>query len=166
MWICKRGARASRTCWWFADSGWSEDRYKVRTLALDPLPDGVYLLQAVQGKNEAQCLIQVSSLAVQVKQSSEQLLVRVIDREQQPVADAKVSYRDGRGQWQAFPKPTDANGETAYASPAGNVDGKLVVKVEAADLSSPSKSAQELGAETVSPLLPQGEGRDEGRKGR
>ena len=79
--------------WWFGDTAWREDRYKIRTITLDPLPDGVYLIQAVQGKTEAQCLMQVSSLSVQVKQSTEQLVVRVVDRQLNPVAGADVSFR-------------------------------------------------------------------------
>jgi hypothetical protein len=115
--------------WWFGQSAWSESRYKVRSLSLDPLPDGVYLLQAVQGKTEAQCLIQVSSLAVQIKQSSAQLLARVMNRHSAPIAAARVSFRDGRGRWIALPNPTDANGETRFDNPEGTLDGKLVVKV-------------------------------------
>ena len=62
------GASANDLGWWLAGNTWEEDRYKIRKITLDPLPDGVYLIQAVQGKTEAQCLMQVSSLAVQVKQ--------------------------------------------------------------------------------------------------
>ncbi|HLF96364.1 MAG TPA: MG2 domain-containing protein [Methylococcaceae bacterium] len=126
----KGGESAQDLGWWFWQGGWNEDRYKVRQLVLDPLPDGVYLVQAVQGKTEAQCLIQVSSVSVQVKQSSEQLLVRVMSRGLEPVSGAKVSYRDGRGKWLALPGATDADGETAFANPEGVLDGKLVVKVQ------------------------------------
>lgn len=119
--------------WWFASSTWDEGRYQIRTLTLDPLPDGVYLLQAVQGKTEGQCLMQVSSLSVQVKQSTEQLVVRVIDRELQPIGGASVSYRDGRGRWLSLGQKTSASGEIAFANPEGILDGKLVVKVETAD---------------------------------
>lgn len=117
--------------WWFDQDAWSENRYKVRQVALEPLPDGIYLLQAVQGKTEAQCLIQVSSLAVQVKQSSEQLLVRAMNRDLQPVANAKISYRDGRGRWQAVPEATNAAGELSFKNPEGVLDGKLLVRVDA-----------------------------------
>ncbi len=82
------GKNVSDLGWWFAESGWREDRYKIRKIHLDPLPDGVYLVQAVQGKTEAQCLMQVSSLSVQVKQSSEQLVVRVVTRDLNPVSGA------------------------------------------------------------------------------
>ncbi|MFH0996369.1 MAG: alpha-2-macroglobulin family protein [Pseudomonadota bacterium] len=119
--------------WWFGENTWREDRYKIRKIELDPLPDGVYLIQAVQGKTEAQCLMQVSSLSVQVKQSTEQLVVRVIDRQLNPIGGAGVSFRDGRGKWINLNKKTDAAGETAYASGQGALDGKLVVKVQTPD---------------------------------
>ncbi|MFH0727609.1 MAG: alpha-2-macroglobulin family protein [Pseudomonadota bacterium] len=119
--------------WWFGDSSWNEDRYQIRKISLAALPDGVYLLQAVQGKTEAQCLLQVSSLSVQVKQSSGQLVVRVINRELDPVAGAAVSYRDGRGKWQGLGKTTNAFGELVFANPEGMLDGRLVIKVETAD---------------------------------
>ncbi|MGR8929197.1 MAG: alpha-2-macroglobulin family protein [Gammaproteobacteria bacterium] len=127
----RNGDSADDLGWWFEQDGWSEHRYKIRQVVLDPLPEGIYLLQAVQGKTEAQCLIQVSSLAVQVKQSSEQLLVRVMDRKLQAVSGAQVSYRDGRGHWQALPGTTDAAGELRFDSRDGSLDGKLLVRVEA-----------------------------------
>ena len=128
------GEQADDLGWWFADGGWEEDRYKIRKIEFDPLPDGVYLLQAVQGKTEAQCLLQVSSLSVQVKQSSEQLVVRVIDRELSPVAGAAVSYRDGRGMWQSLGETTNTFGEVAFANREGLLDGRLVIKAETKDL--------------------------------
>lgn len=124
------GASATDPGWWFGDTYWSEDRYKIKQLSLDPLPDGVYLVQAVQGPAEAQCLMQVSSLSVQVKQSSEQLVVRVIDRELNPVTGAAVSYRDSRGKWAPFGKETDQFGETALTSSGAILDGKLVIRVQ------------------------------------
>jgi alpha-2-macroglobulin len=119
--------------WWFGDKAWSEDRYKIRKIVLDPLPDGVYLIQAVQGKTEAQCLMQVSSLSVQVKQSTEQFVVRVIDRQLAPVSGAAVSFRDGRGKWTGLDRKTDQAGEVAFSSPEGPLDGKLVIKTETPD---------------------------------
>lgn len=124
------GETAQDLGWWFGQDAWEEERYKVRRITVDPLPDGVYLLQAVQGKTEGQCLIQVSSLAVQVKQSSEQLLVRVMSRELKPVPGAQVSFRDGRGRWVALRDPTDAQGELRFRNPEGVLDGKLVVRVD------------------------------------
>ena len=127
----RNGEKADDLGWWFGQDAWSEDSYKVRQIVLDPLPDGIYLLQAVQGKAEAQCLIQISSLSVQVKQSSEQLLVRVMGRDLKPVAGTQVGYRDGRGHWQTLPDATDAAGELRFDNPEGVLDGKLLVRVDA-----------------------------------
>ena len=127
------GEAASDLGWWFADSAWREDSYKIRKVTLDPLPDGVYLVQAVQAKTEAQCLMQVSSLAVQVKQSTEQLVVRAITRELEPVPGAVVSYRDGRGKWFRLDRKTNEFGEVAFNNPQGMLDGKLVIKAETPD---------------------------------
>jgi hypothetical protein len=116
--------------WWFGDAYWREESYKIRQLNLDPLPDGIYLVQAVQGITEAQCILQVSSLSVQVKQSSEQFVAHVIDRDSNPVAGAVVSYRDSRGKWVNLDKRTDQSGETAFLNPDGVLDGKLVVRIQ------------------------------------
>jgi len=124
------GTNVTDPGWWFNEGYWSEDRYKIRQLELETLPDGVYLVQGVQGVAEAQCLMQVSSLSVQVKQSSEQLLVRVVDRELNPIAGAAVSYRDSRGKWVPFGKDTDQFGETALTTPGVMIEGKLVVLVQ------------------------------------
>jgi hypothetical protein len=56
--LLRNGQQTHDQGWWFNEDTWSEHRYKVRQVVLDPLPDGIYLLQAVQGKNKAQCLIQ------------------------------------------------------------------------------------------------------------
>jgi alpha-2-macroglobulin len=115
----------------YDDSWWGfSNRYQVRTVTLDPLPDGLYLLQATQGKAEAQALLQVSSLSVQVKQSSTQLVVRVIDREHKPVAGATVEYRDARGRWVTIDTRTDMHGELR-ADDAGRFDGQLLLRVRA-----------------------------------
>ncbi len=128
------GADAGDLGWWFGAKTWREDKYKVRTIPLDPLPDGIYLIQAVQGKTEAQCLMQVSSLSVQVKQSTEQLLVRVINRQSEPVGGASASYRDDRGKWIEIGQKTDASGELSFSKPKGLVlAGKLLVMVRTPD---------------------------------
>jgi len=127
------GKDVSDLGWWFVGSAWKEDSYKIRKISLDVLPDGIYQIQAVQGKTEAQCLLQVSSLSVQVKQSTEQLVVRVIDRQLSPVSGASISYRDGRGKWIGLGQKTNAFGEVSFSNPQGTLDGKLVIKVEASD---------------------------------
>lgn len=127
------GQKANDLGWWFSGSGWDESQYRIRRITLDTLPDGIYLLQAVQGKTEAQCLLQISSLSVQVKQSSEQLVIRVITRQLDPVAGATVRYRDGRGKWMTIAEKTNEAGEIAFNNPEGMMDGKLVVAVETTD---------------------------------
>lgn len=127
------GEKVSDLGWWFADSAWQEDSYKIRKVILDPLPDGIYLVQAVQAGSEAQCLMQVSSLALQVKQSSEQFVVRLMTRELEPVAGAAVSYRDGRGKWLQLDRKTNQFGELTFSNPEGMLDGKLVIKAETPD---------------------------------
>lgn len=119
--------------WWFGDQSWAESAYTIRRVRLEPLPDGVYLIQAVQGTTEAQCLLQVSSLSVQVKQSTGQLVVRVIDRQLSPVAGARISYRDSRGTWIGLEQPTDQGGELRFDSPDGRLDSRLVIRAETAD---------------------------------
>lgn len=109
---------------------WDSETYQIRNLDLDPLPDGVYLLQALQEKYEAQALLQVSSLSVQVKQSGAQLVVRTIDRKGAPVANLKASYRDGRGKWREMEGATNAAGELTLNNAEGLLDSRLVVRVQ------------------------------------
>ena len=116
--------------WWLADSTWDEYSYRQRLVELEPLPDGLYLIQAVQGDTEAQSILQVSSISVQVKQSSEQLLIRAIDRHGNPVPNAQVSYRDGRGKWISIPVPTNEFGEIREDSKSGPLDSKLIVRLQ------------------------------------
>lgn len=124
------GQNVSDLGWWFGEGYWREQSYKIRHITLDPLPDGVYLLQAVQGITEAQCLMQVSSLSVQVKQSSEQFVVRVIDRDSNPVAQAAISYRDSKGKWVKSDMVTDKFGQAVLSSSDGMFDGKLLIRAE------------------------------------
>lgn len=136
----KGGGATGDVGWWFLDSGYEDGQYQIRSIDLDPLPSGIYLVQGLQGKNEAQALLQVSALSTQIKQSSAQLLVRAIDRKGAAVQGAKVAIRDGRGEWQELAGRTNAVGELglrvgAEWSPPGApssqdvLDNKLVVKV-------------------------------------
>ena len=109
---------------------WGEESYQIRNLDLDPLPDGVYLLQALQEKYEAQALLQVSSLSIQVKQSGAQLVVRAIDRKGAAVSKLKASYRDGRGTWRDITGVTNASGELVLNNAEGLLDSRLVVRVQ------------------------------------
>jgi len=117
----------------FDDGGsyWYGSRYQQRILELDPLPGGVYLVQALQGDNEAQVLVQVSALSMQIKQSSRQILTRVLDRAGAPVGGAKVSFRDQDGAWRDTGKATDANGEAMFDAGATPLGGRLVVRAAA-----------------------------------
>lgn len=105
-------------------------------MSLQPLPDGLYLLQAVQGQMEAQAILQVSNLNVQVKQSSQQILTRVIDRDRHPVAGATVRYKGRTGGWVTVADTSDTSGTVLSNVPAGAdgkgaLDGKLFVAVDA-----------------------------------
>ena len=128
----KGGTQVEKSNWF-----WTDDErdlpYQVRSIELDPLPDGLYLVQGLQGKLEAQALLQVSSLNVEVKQSSQQLLVRAIDRQLNPVAGATVRYRDARGKWIDLPEKTDTAGELLSTNPNDLLDGRLLVQVRTPD---------------------------------
>ncbi len=116
----------------YGNWGWppSDDyRFKVREIAIDPVPDGIYLLQGVQNRSEAQALLQVSAITTQVKQSSNQLLVRVLDRAGKPVSGATVALRDGRGVWQPLSTDTDIGGQVFYEAD-DMLDTRLVVLVK------------------------------------
>ncbi len=124
----QRGGEIPEGLYDWDDSYWSE-KYNIRQIELEPLPDGVYLVQAVQGKEEGQALLQVSSLGVQVKQSSNQLLFRVIDRTLAPVVGAEIAIRDSRGSWRVLPQKTNVDGDCLYESSEGPLDGRLVSKI-------------------------------------
>lgn len=89
--------------------GWEE-----RRVELEPLPAGVYLVQLVQGRVEGQVVLVVTDLAVQVKQTDGEVLVRVAGKDLAPVAGAEVRLRTAAG-----PGPsgrTDARGEVRLAT--------------------------------------------------
>ena len=74
----QKGGEVARSVYgWDTDEPWG-NRYMVREISLEPLPDGLYLIQGVQDRAEAQALLQVSSLSMQVKQTRRNLVVRVI----------------------------------------------------------------------------------------
>jgi hypothetical protein len=89
--------------------GWEE-----RKILLDPLPAGVYLVQLVQGRVEAQVVLVVTDLKVQVKQTDGDVLVRVAGKDLRPVAGAEVRLRAANGP--AGSGRTGANGEVHLAS--------------------------------------------------
>ncbi len=122
------GSTAGDQWWWFFDEVGDGGGFSVRTVDLGQVPSGLYLVQVIQGDNEAQALLQVSELSVQVKQSSNELLVRAIDRDAKAVSGASVEYRDASGVWNTLPDVTGADGSLLYRM-AGELPGKLIIKV-------------------------------------
>lgn len=99
--------------------------YQDRRVTLMPLPEGIYVVQLVQGRIEAQVTLVVTNLVAQVKQSSLGALVRVADRKGSPQRDVQVTVHGGArvlGQLS-----TDANGEARLQEA---VDSRLVVVVQ------------------------------------
>lgn len=103
--------------------------YKQKLIRLPMLPAGIYLIQVIQENNEAQSILQVSDIAMQVKQSTSQILVTAVDRKLQPVVNASVYLRDSRGKWDVTDKTTDQNGQLLITSKTP-LDSKLVVRIE------------------------------------
>lgn len=103
--------------------------YKQKNISLPKLPSGIYLIQVVQGNNEAQSILQISDIAIQVKQSTNQIMVTAIDRALKPVIDATVHIRDSRGKWEKLPKKTNQYGQLLWEQ-ATPFDSKLIVRVE------------------------------------
>jgi uncharacterized protein YfaS (alpha-2-macroglobulin family) len=104
------GSEPQDVWWWFFDqSAEAGSSYSVRTVSLGTLPAGLFLVQAVQGDNEAQALLQVSELSMQVKQSSSELAVRCVDRDGKPMQGVAISVRDGKGAWQELAERSDVN---------------------------------------------------------
>jgi hypothetical protein len=114
---------------YWANDWWGDGRYIQRDLILETLPSGIYLVQVVQGNSEAQAILQVSSHAVQVKQSTSELLIRVIDRKGQPVAKLNAAIRLPQGTWQKLDGQTNSDGELFYKNSKTPLPGNLVVKV-------------------------------------
>lgn len=88
---------------WNGNSG-----YQDRTVQLDPLPAGVYVVQMVQGSVEGQVVMVVTDLTAVVKQTDNDVLVRVAGRDQQAKAGVAVKVMAGK---QVVEGKTDANGE-------------------------------------------------------
>jgi 5-hydroxyisourate hydrolase-like protein (transthyretin family) len=127
------GSTPSDQWWWFFNQGPSGSAYTVRTASLGKLPVGLFLVQAVQGDNEAQALLQVSNASVQIKQSSRDLAVRVIDRSSVPLVGVKIAARDSSGKWSGVLCTTNKEGECLIRETASDFDGKLVVKAQLPD---------------------------------
>ncbi len=88
---------------WNGNSGFQD-----RSVLLDPLPAGVYVVQMVQGTIEGQVVLVITDLTAVVKQTDNEVLVRVAGRDQQPKAGVAVKVMAGK---QAVEGKTDDNGE-------------------------------------------------------
>jgi hypothetical protein len=76
---------------WNSNSG-----YQERTVLIDPLPVGVYVVQLVQGSVEGQVVLVVTDLTVVAKQADREVLIRVAGRDQLPKADVVVKALAGK----------------------------------------------------------------------
>ncbi len=160
------GIAAEDSWWWFFDEasdGWG---FKVRMVNLGRLPSGLYMIQVLQGDQEAQALLQVSELSVQVKQSSSELVVRAIDRDGRAVPGATIEYRDDRGDWAAISGVTAEDGCLQYRH-SRELSGKLLVSVRDpagntayadTDFLSTKSTAQSMFIMTDRPIFRPGDG--------
>jgi uncharacterized protein YfaS (alpha-2-macroglobulin family) len=116
-----------RSQWLNLDLGGDDQRFDVpgfgfwggrsefqdRTVVLDELPVGLYVVQMVQGTVEGQVVLMVSDLSVVVKQASNQVLVRVAGRDQLVKAGVSVKVMAGS---QTLTGVTDENGEATFST--------------------------------------------------
>lgn len=98
----------------FDEWDWGGGGFQERRVSLPKLPAGVYVLQLVQGKVEGQVVLVVTDLAVQVKQTDGEVLVRVAGRDQQAKANARVTLHVPGGK--PVSGTTDAKGEVLLAA--------------------------------------------------
>lgn len=112
-----------------SESFYFSPTYQVVYKKLPKLPSGIYLVQAVQGSFEAQTILQISDLSMQVKQSNHQLVIHLMDRNLKPIENANVFIRDSRNKWFSLKEKTNKSGSLFYTS-HDVLDSKLVVKVQ------------------------------------
>ena len=125
------GKKADDAWWWFGETPWAmpeQAGYRTRVIYIDPLPPGLYTVQGIQGDNEAQALLQVSALSVQVKQSSKDLLIRIMNREGHPVSGVTARIRGRSGSWESISGVSNQDGELTVTR-SEPFDGRLVVQV-------------------------------------
>ena len=109
---------------WFSSTN---GRYQQRSLALPKLEPGVYLVEGLQGKNEAQALLQVSDLALWVQQSEKTLVIKCLDhRTLKPKAGLDLWIRNPRGHWTKAQEKTSKDGHVVVRQTAG-FEGRLLV---------------------------------------
>ncbi len=93
---------------WNGNSGFQD-----RSVRLDPLPPGVYVVQLIQGSVEGQVVLVVTDLTAVVKQTDAEVLVRVAARDQQPKAGVTVKVMAGK---QLVEGKTNENGEVRLSA--------------------------------------------------
>lgn len=93
---------------WNGNSGFQD-----RSVRLDPLPPGVYVVQLVQGAIEGQVVLVVSDLTAVVKQTDAEVLVRVAGRDQRPKAGVAVKVMAGK---QVVEGKTNDDGEVRLSA--------------------------------------------------
>ncbi|WGL61145.1 MG2 domain-containing protein [Pigmentibacter sp. JX0631] len=103
--------------------------YNQNNIILPKLPSGLYLIQVVQGQDEAQSILQISDISMQVKQSTNQVLITAMNRDMSPVEGATVYLRDSRGKWLTSPSKTNSAGQLLVEDTTP-FDSKLVVRLE------------------------------------
>ena len=92
---------------------------KEAKVQLPVLPNGVYLVQFLQGTYEGQVLIVVNDLRASLSQSDAKVLIHVSDRKGAPVEKAQISLRGLNGTWIAN-AVTDKNGAAETTVPNEN----------------------------------------------
>ncbi|MCY0999041.1 MG2 domain-containing protein [Myxococcus sp. MISCRS1] len=116
------GFTVTRSQWLNLDLGGAERDFNVpgfssgggygfqeRRVLLAPLPAGTYVLQLVQGLIEGQVVLVVTDLTVQLKQTDNEVLVRVAGKDQKPAVGAQVQVFLSKGKGPTG--KTDAKGE-------------------------------------------------------
>lgn len=93
---------------WNGNSGFQD-----RSVRLDPLPAGVYVVQLVQGAVEGQVVLVVTDLTAVVKQTDAEVLVRVAGRDQLPKAGVAVKVMAGK---QVVEGKTNEHGEVRLSA--------------------------------------------------
>jgi hypothetical protein len=91
----------------------SSGGFQERSVVLDPLPPGVYVVQLVQGSVEGQVVLVVTDLTVEVKQTDTEVLVRVAGRDQLAKANVAVKVMAGK---QAVEGKTNELGEVRLST--------------------------------------------------
>jgi alpha-2-macroglobulin len=93
--------------------------YNQSNISLGKLEAGLYLIQAVQGRNEAQALLQVSDVVLQIHQAKDSILARLFTPEGNVISNSEVQYRAADQSWKSFPQKTNDKGESLCEAKRG-----------------------------------------------